>query len=760
MTAFIEGHMRKAKKRSAQKGRDNIREKVSGEKVMQLSIFDIPLGLLTSTQSQDVTLDQDWRPSIGGSCLIVSSATGVGEQELISGTPPSAIRGLTCRCCRLTFNDHSAQQAHFKSLLHITNLRRQLTGKAPLTNVSSVEDDFSSTPQENQGGDQQVAGEMEEVDGSSSTDSGEDLGTVAEADGDEIRQTDVLAGGLLVGNEGGRDSGLQGVRVEFSQHEGARVTFNKPDSAWAFTLSSAALGMERGCDPWEKLNVLLGEGASNRMWGVLILRSGRFAGAVFEGQSLLCHKVFRRYTIRAKRGGSQSSYDSGGRKAQSAGASLRRYGEQSLKEDVQAQLREWRGVLKACRVILTSIPKAMRSIVYDGKDPSLHKGDKRIRSVPFAVGKPTLDEVVLVHAKITSILFQETAGAGAGLSKSSEVEKARESPKRDVMMGVPEEEEALAKCSVLGAMCAGAPPIPLSPQEDLCPQSVRLLEACENGNVASVTTILDGLTLDNEGGVNVAEWARGGESESIRTGSLSRTQGTDKGESSRGGQQQPSSYKDRAKETNAVYNDHGATETLGTSPWTPTDVVNRPDGLERLMTPLHVAAAGGHVTLISVLLDRGADPGLQDVQGRVPYVLAREKEVRDAFRRARAAAPELWDWDRARVPEPLTDELEQRRKEKEREKKRRARQRKKEGKELALKQEQERKEGEEAEAARRRELKLAAAGCCDGCGECLVDKKAFSRYDFRYCSAVCIQAHKRKLAADAAERRTRNHGGT
>lgn len=53
-----------------------------------------------------------------------------------------------------------------------------------------------------------------------------------------------------------------------------------------------------------------------------------------------------RYTIRAKRGGSQSSYDSGGRKAQSAGAALRRYGEQALREDIRALLKEWEGPLK------------------------------------------------------------------------------------------------------------------------------------------------------------------------------------------------------------------------------------------------------------------------------------------------------------------------------------------------------------------------------------------------------------------------------
>lgn len=60
---------------------------------------------------------------------------------------------------------------------------------------------------------------------------------------------------------------------------------------------------------------------------------------------------------------------------------------------------------------------------------------------------------------------------------------------------------------------------------------------------------------------------------------------------------------------------------------------------------------------------------------------------------------------------------------------------------------------EEAEAEDRRKRGLAAAGHCDACGNALVAKKAFSRFEFRYCSSDCANLHKRKLAADAAERR-------
>lgn len=62
-------------------------------------------------------------------------------------------------------------------------------------------------------------------------------------------------------------------------------------------------------------------------------------------------------------------------------------------------------------------------------------------------------------------------------------------------------------------------------------------------------------------------------------------------------------------------------------------------------------------------------------------------------------------------------------------------------------------EREDAEAEDRRKRGLAAAGHCDACGKVLVAKKAFSRFEFRYCSSDCANLHKRKLAADAAERR-------
>lgn len=60
---------------------------------------------------------------------------------------------------------------------------------------------------------------------------------------------------------------------------------------------------------------------------------------------------------------------------------------------------------------------------------------------------------------------------------------------------------------------------------------------------------------------------------------------------------------------------------------------------------------------------------------------------------------------------------------------------------------------EEAAEAERQAKGLAAVGHCDACGKHVSDKKAFYRFEYRYCSTDCANMHKRRLAADAAERR-------
>lgn len=75
-------------------------------------------------------------------------------------------------------------------------------------------------------------------------------------------------------------------------------------------------------------------------------------------------------------------------------------------------------------------------------------------------------------------------------------------------------------------------------------------------------------------------------------------------------------------------------------------------------SPLSKASKAGDADRVWRLLEAGNDPCVRDSKGRVAYVLAANKDVRDAFRRYMAAHPEQWDYTAAGVPSALTDELE------------------------------------------------------------------------------------------------------
>jgi hypothetical protein len=101
-------------------------------------------------------------------------------------------------------------------------------------------------------------------------------------------------------------------------------------------------------------------------------------------------------------------------------------------------------------------------------------------------------------------------------------------------------------------------------------------------------------------------------------------------------------------------------------------------------TLLHIASSNSHPATIALLLSLGADPTMREQGGQrnLPYDVADDKEVRDAFRRAYAADMTKWDWEGAAgVPSPLTPEMEEQQKEREKEKKRKQKERQKSVKE-------------------------------------------------------------------------------
>ena len=66
--------------------------------------------------------------------------------------------------------------------------------------------------------------------------------------------------------------------------------------------------MDSGCDIVNITSGVLYH-SHHRIWVVLMLNAGHFAGAVFMGDKILVHKTFHKYVVRAKRGTVQSIND-------------------------------------------------------------------------------------------------------------------------------------------------------------------------------------------------------------------------------------------------------------------------------------------------------------------------------------------------------------------------------------------------------------------------------------------------------------------
>eukprot|EP00731_Ephydatia_muelleri_P028556 Em0020g200a len=140
-------------------------------------------------------------------------------------------------------------------------------------------------------------------------------------------------------------------------------------------------------------------------WTILMEAGGHFAGAVFRGHKVLVHKTFHRYTVRAKRGTVQSVRDNQGGHCKSAGASLRRYNEAALEQDIQELLRSWSDLLAACSAVFLRSSKYNRKIFVGGKGATFEKGDRRLRTIPFATRRPTFNEVRRVQERL-AVVFE------------------------------------------------------------------------------------------------------------------------------------------------------------------------------------------------------------------------------------------------------------------------------------------------------------------------------------------------------------------
>ncbi|XP_043934170.1 ankyrin repeat and zinc finger domain-containing protein 1 isoform X2 [Protopterus annectens] len=281
---------------------------------------------------------------------------------------------MSCSACLCHFNDREEQVEHYKLDWHRFNLKRRVTGCQP---VSADEFERKSS-----------TGDISSISGSESEDSFSDS------------DSSQLTGGNFVeplNNE--IEKTLQESRFP------SKIFFQNCKGLYLSVVSEALLNRK---DPKPNICELLSSLRAlntKTSWVILITGGGHFAGAVFSGSTVVEHKTFHRYTVRAKRGMAQSVRDSQNHShaPRSAGASLRRYNEAALKKDIQELLESWSDYLKNAIAIYLRAPSYNKATFFSGKNPPLKKDSPNLHYIPFATRRATFSEVKRVHELLSTV---------------------------------------------------------------------------------------------------------------------------------------------------------------------------------------------------------------------------------------------------------------------------------------------------------------------------------------------------------------------
>jgi len=138
-------------------------------------------------------------------------------------------------------------------------------------------------------------------------------------------------------------------------------------------------------------------------------QSKHSAGPLNREAVVLAHKTFHRYTTRRKQGGSQSANDNAKGAAHSAGASIRRYNEQALVEDVRQLLKDWKALIDTSDLLFIRATGTTnrRTLFgpYDGQ--VLRVNDPRIRGFPFSTRRATQNELMRSFIELTRLKVKE-----------------------------------------------------------------------------------------------------------------------------------------------------------------------------------------------------------------------------------------------------------------------------------------------------------------------------------------------------------------
>lgn len=178
------------------------------------------------------------------------------------------------------------------------------------------------------------------------------------------------------------------------------------------------------------------------------------SAAMNREATVLAHKTFHRYTTRRKQGGSQASNDNSKGAAHSAGATLRRYNEQALVEDVRSLLKDWKGLLDTSELLfIRATGMTNRRTLFGPYDNQvLRHTDPRIRGFPFTTRRATQSELMRCFIELTRFKIREIVPVAEKSVESSPMPSKPSTPKPSKPKLTEEEQTALLHTSQLQAL--------------------------------------------------------------------------------------------------------------------------------------------------------------------------------------------------------------------------------------------------------------------------------------------------------------------
>ncbi|NXU82595.1 ANKZ1 protein, partial [Xiphorhynchus elegans] len=494
-------------------------------------------------------------------------------------------------------------------------------------------------------------------------------------------------------------------------------------------------------------------------WVVLMMGGGHFAGATFH-----------RYTVRARRGTAQGLRDAQtpGSAPRSAGASLRRYNEAALLKDIQDLLAAWAQHLNEAQRIFLRAPRHNRGLLFGGKNPPLTQGDPRIYHIPLSTRRATLREVLRVHATLASL---QVYGKDTPLEDiTGSPQKVWQKRQRKAEMDPPQDTTGVLSLSLI---------IPSAPEEEEEEEEESLTGELETVEVTLGTLDLREFEVmpkqNRKRKKKRNKKVEKGKGEELSRGSAGRpwlgllSCFSPTGDSQtklrdtlftacKTGDVRTLRHLLRLPENESLPGDSEdgeVTQTLDMA----HSLLNQPVD-EHGCSLLHVAARAGKAEVVCLLLEAGADPAVRDGQERTPYCVSADRLTRNAFRKFMVDHPDKYDYSRARVPGPLTQEMEAKKLEKKRAQKAQRKQREQAQREERQRWEQEQEEKQRFAALSDREKRALAAerrlavqlqdtgmtlaniSRCWHCGESLLGRIPFHYLDFSFCSTACLQTHR------------------